>query len=104
MLKAVETRIFRLHYHPQMSERIGYLASQQRLAYNVAADILNRTPAIALRRSPRHPDGLLGQLSRWRHQDSRAQAPYIIHQAGAQAGVDGERPDETRAQGSPLST
>ena len=84
MLKAVETRIFRLHYHPQMSERIGYLASQQRLAYNVAADILNRTPAIALRRSPRHPDGLLGQLSRWRHQDSRAQAPYIIHQAGAQ--------------------
>ncbi len=84
MVKAVETRIYRLHHDPQMSERIGYLASQQRLAYNIAAGILNRTPDIALRRSPRHPDGLLGQLTRWRHQDSRAQAPYVIHQAGAQ--------------------
>ena len=84
MVKAVETRIYRLHHDPQTSERIGYLASQQRLAYNIAAGILNRTPTIALRRSPRHPDGLLGQLTLWRHQDSRAQAPYIIHQAGAQ--------------------
>ncbi len=84
MVKTVETRIYRLHHDSQMSERIGYLASQQRLAYNVAAGILNRTPDIALRRSPRHPDGLLGQLTRWRHQDSRAQAPYVIHQAGAQ--------------------
>ena len=84
MVKTVETRIYRLHHDPQMSERIGYLASQQRLAYNIAAGILNRTPDIALRRSPRHPDGLLGQLTRWRHQDSRAQAPYIVHQAGAQ--------------------
>ena len=84
MVKAVETRIYRLHYDPHTSERIGYLASQQRLAYNVAVNILNRTPAIALRRSPRHPNGLLGQITLWRHQDSRAQAPYIIHQAGAQ--------------------
>ncbi len=84
MVRAVETRIYRLHHDPETSERIGYLASQQRLAYNIAAGILNRTPDIALRRSPRHPDGLLGQLTRWRHQDSRAQAPYIIHQAGAQ--------------------
>ena len=84
MVKAVETRIYKLHHDSQTSERIGYLASQQRLAYNTAVNILNRTPTIALRRSPRHPDGLLGQLTRWRHQDSRAQAPYIIHQAGAQ--------------------
>ena len=84
MVKVVETKIYRLHYDPQSSERIGYLVSQQRLAYNVAAGILNRTPALALRRSPRHPDGLLGLLTRWRHQDSRAQAPYIVHQAGAQ--------------------
>ena len=84
MVKAVETRIYRLHHDPHTSERIGYLVSQQRLAYNVAVNILNRTPAIALRRSPAHPDGLLGQITLWRHQDSRAQAPYIIHQAGAQ--------------------
>ena len=84
MVKAVETRIYRLHYDPHTSERIGYLASQQRLAYNIAVNILNRTSAIALRRPPAHPDGLLGQITLWRHQDSRAQAPYIIHQAGAQ--------------------
>ena len=84
MVKAVETRIFRLHHDPHTSERIGYLVSQQRLAYNVAVNILNRTPTIALRRSPRHPNGLLGQLTLWRHQESRAHAPYIIHQAGAQ--------------------
>ena len=84
MAKAVETRVYRLHHDPQMSERIGYLVSQQRLAYNIAAGILNRTPALTLRRSPRHHGGLLGQLTRWRHQDSRAKAPYIVHQAGAQ--------------------
>ena len=60
MVKAVETRIFRLHHDPHTSERIGYLVSQQRLAYNVAVNILNRTPAIALRRSPRYPNELLG--------------------------------------------
>ena len=37
MAKAVETRIYGLHYDPQASERIGYLASQQRLAYNFRA-------------------------------------------------------------------
>lgn len=84
MAKAVETRIYGLHYDPQTSERIGYLASQQRLAYNIAVNILNRTPSIALRRSPAHPEGLLGQITVWRHQDGRAEAPYIIHQAGAQ--------------------
>ena len=84
MAKAIETRIYGLHYDPQTSERIGYLTSQQRLSYNIAVNILNRTPAIALRRSPAHPEGLLGQITLWRHRDSRAQAPYIIHQAGAQ--------------------
>ena len=84
MAKAVETKIYRLHYDPQTSERIGYLASQQRLAYNIAVNILNRTPAIALRRSPAHPEGLLGQITVWRHQDGRAEAPYVVHQAGVQ--------------------
>ena len=84
MAKAIETRIYGLHYDPQTSERIGYLASQQRLAYNIAVNILNRTPSIALRRSPAHPEGLLGQITVWRHQDGRAEAPYVVHQAGVQ--------------------
>ena len=40
MVRAVEARIYRLHHDSQVSERIGYLASQQRLAYNIAAGIL----------------------------------------------------------------
>ena len=48
MPTAIETMIYRLHHEPVVSARIGYLASQQRLAYNHAVDILNRTPNIAL--------------------------------------------------------
>ena len=67
MPTAIETRIFRLHHNAAVSASIGYLASQQRLAYNHAVDILNRTPNIALLKSPRNPDGLLGQMTLWRH-------------------------------------
>ena len=84
MPAAIETRIFRLHHEADVSTRIGYLASQQRLAYNHAVDVLNRTPDIALLKSPRNPDGLLGQMTLWRRQDERADAPYIIHQSGVQ--------------------
>ena len=84
MPTAIETRIFRLHHEATISARIGYLASQQRLAYNHAVDILNRTPDIALLKSPRNPDGMLGQITQWRRQDERADAPYVIHQSGAQ--------------------
>ena len=84
MPTAIETRIFRLHHDADVSARIGYLASQQRLAYNHAVDVLNRTPDIALLKSPRNPDGLLGQITLWRRHDERAYAPYVIHQSGAQ--------------------
>ena len=84
MPTAIETRIFRLHHDADVSTRIGYLASQQRLAYNHAVDVLNRTPDIALLKSPRNPDGLLGQITLWRRHDERAYAPYVIHQSGAQ--------------------
>ena len=84
MPTAIETRIFRLHHDAAVSARIGYLASQQRLAYNHAVDVLNRTPDIALLKSPRNPDGLLGQMTLWRRHDERAAAPYVIHQSGAQ--------------------
>ena len=84
MPTAIETRIFRLHHDAAVSARIGYLASQQRLAYNHAVDVLNRTPDVALLKSPRNPDGLLGQITLWRRHDERAYAPYVIHQSGAQ--------------------
>ena len=84
MQTAIETKIYRLYHEAAVSTRIGYLASQQRLAYNHAVDILNRTPDIALLKSPRNPGGLLGQITLWRSQDERANAPYVIHQSGAQ--------------------
>ena len=84
MPTAIETRIFRLHHDAAVNARIGYLASQQRLAYNHAVDVLNRTPDIALLKSPRNPDGLLGQITLWRRHDERADAPYVIHQSGGQ--------------------
>lgn len=84
MPATIETRIFKLRHDPDASRRIGYLVSQQRLAYNYAVNILNRTPDIALRKSPRHPDGLLGQMTQWRRRDERAKAPYLIQQSGAQ--------------------
>ena len=84
MPATIETRIFRLHHDAAVSARIGYLASQQRLAYNHAVDVLNRTPDIALLKSPRNPCGMLGQITLWRRHDERADAPYVIHQSGAQ--------------------
>ena len=41
MPTAIETRIFKLRHDPDASKRIGYLVSQQRLAYNYAVNILN---------------------------------------------------------------
>ena len=63
----------------------NYVISVQNPTYCAKpVNVLNRTPNIALRRSPRHPNGLLGQLTVWKYEDMRANAPYIIHQGGAQ--------------------
>ena len=65
MANAAKTRIFRLYYDPETSERIEHLVSLRRFAYNVTVNIPNRMPTIGSRWSPRHPDGLLGQIIRW---------------------------------------
>ena len=75
MTQAIATRICKLTHDPSISARIGYLASQQRLAYNQVRYILNRTPNISLLKSPRNPNGLLRQITAWRHEDRRADAP-----------------------------
>ena len=69
--------IYELHHNPKMSERIGFLVSQQRAAANQAIDILNKCPATDL------PD-LYRQINGWWRQDNRAEAQLKALKAGAQ--------------------
>ena len=84
MPAAIETRIFRLHHDAarKRSHRLPWRLSSD-WPYNHAVDVLNRTPDIALLKSPRNPCGMLGQITLWRRHDERADAPYVIHQSGA---------------------
>ena len=75
---------------PELSERIGYLASQQRRAYNAAIQWLNREPNLPLRVSA--PKGvtldraILGRITQLRQSDAtwgQANTPRWVHDAGA---------------------
>lgn len=80
--KATRTMIFPLHQDGQTSARIGYLCSQERLAYNAARNILNRMPNIPLH-SGTKPTGLVKATNTWRLEDPRADADSSIHLSGA---------------------
>ena len=68
------------------SRLIGYLASQQRLAYNHAVHVLNREPSIPKRATTGSSYGLNKRTTAWRNQDPKARhAPYHIHQQGSEA-------------------
>ena len=65
---------------------IGKLASQQRLAYNHAVNILNREPNIPKRAHKGSSFGLNKRITAWRHDNpDKANAPYHIHQQGSEA-------------------
>ena len=84
MILSLQTVIYRLEYDRRTSDRIGYLASQYRLAYNRAADILNRQPNIQLAGKYRdRGSSLMSRINAWRFKDGRASAPRAIHHAGA---------------------
>ena len=75
---------------PDLSERIGYLASQQRRAYNGAIEWLNREPGLALRvsqsRGQTLSQSLCGRITQLRQSDpswGAAQTPRRVHDAGA---------------------
>ena len=64
---------------------IGRLASQQRLAYNQAANIINREPNIPKRARKGSTFGLNKRITKWRKENpDRATAPYHIHQQGSE--------------------
>ena len=75
---------------PELSERIGYLASQQRRAYNAAVEWLNREPNLPVRVSAARGQtldrALCGRITQLRQSDSswgQAQTPRRVHDAGA---------------------
>ena len=68
------------------SRLIGYLASQQRLAYNHAVHVLNHEPSMPNRATTGSSYGLNKRTTAWRNQDPKARhAPYHIHQQGSEA-------------------
>ena len=87
MAEAIRTLIFRLHHDKHASARIGYLQSQERLAYNVACNLLNRTPDMPLNnyqsKGDKERPGIVQTTYDWRCDDPRADAPKPIHLAGA---------------------
>ncbi len=54
----IRTLKFALHHHPDVSQAIGYYATQQNAAYNHAVDNLNRDPALPKRSGRNHPDAM----------------------------------------------
>ena len=82
-------KVVRLVNSPETSTLIGYLASQQRLAYNQGVDILNRRPNIPKRARKSSSFALNKEITAWRHQNPHGtKAPYHIHQQGSEAALE----------------
>ena len=81
----IHTLKFALRYNPTNSRAIGYYAIQQNAAYNAAVDVLNREPHLPKHSGRHHPDTLNKRTTAWRQADrQQADAPYYIHQQGAE--------------------
>ena len=82
---AIRTAILKLKNSPELSDLIGNLESQQRLAYNWAVDQLNRQPALPARTSQKKglTDTLSSRCGRVRQGNpAKWWGPFHIHQAG----------------------
>ena len=83
------TTFIRLENSPETSRVIGWLTSQERLAYNQAVNVLNREPMIPKRARKGSRYGLNKRITRWRNTDLVERgtdlAPYHIHQQGSEA-------------------
>ena len=83
---------------PELSERIGYLASQQRRAYNVAVEWLNREPNLPLRVSASRGQtldrSLCGRITLLRQSDAswgKSNTPRRVHDAGVSLAYQAQR-------------
>ena len=84
MAEIIRTKIYKLRYDPDVSDHIGYLGSQQRLAYNWAVDVLNEFPDIPLWASEARRDNLCTRVRDWISTDHRPDAPVALLKAGTQ--------------------
>ena len=77
------------HQSPAISQAIYLANCQQRLAYNEAMrQCIAADKALPLLKSARNPNGLYGQLTAWRRNDSRFVGHVNIHRAGVSAARD----------------
>ena len=82
----ITTLKFGLRRDPANSQAIGYLATQQNAAYNVAVDVLNREPHLPKRSGKKTPDAMNKRITAWRKANrKKASAPYHTHQQGSEA-------------------
>ena len=66
----IRTTTIRLVNNPETSAQLGWLASQQRLAYNQAVDTLNRRPHIPRRAKKGSNYGLNKTTTAWRNENT----------------------------------
>ena len=89
MTTSTTTTLVRLNNTPETSRVIGWLTSQERLAYNQAVNVLNREPHIPKRAQKGSRHGLNKRITRWRKEELAPRdvklAPYHIHQQGSEA-------------------
>ena len=62
----IRTLTFTLRRDPGNSQVIGYYATQQNAAYNVAVDVLNREPNLPKRSGRNHLDAINKRIAAWR--------------------------------------
>lgn len=87
-------RPFPIRNTPELSRQIGYLASQQRRAYNQAVEWLNREPDLQRLKTGRvpHHRTLNGRLTQLREADPTWRAaPRRIHDAGVRLAVQAQQ-------------
>ena len=81
----IRTLKFGRRYDPVNSRAIGYHATQQNAALNVAVDVLNREPNLPKRSGKTTPDAINKRITAWRQANRQStDAPYYIHQQGAE--------------------
>ena len=68
------------------SRLIGYLASQQRVAYNHAVHVLNREPSIPKRATTGSTFGLNKRITAWRNQNPQSPPRSLSHPPAGQRG------------------
>ena len=69
MTTSTITTLVRLNNTPETSRVIGWLTSQERLAYNQAVNVLNREPHIPKRAQKGSRHGLNKRITRWRKEE-----------------------------------